>query len=73
MNFNELMQLSDAEICFTGLGPYDVFDIQHSRYVGTVICDLAAPPFVRSQHAHFNYAPGFVIFPKGLVAHGGAR
>ena len=69
MGFDELMQRSDAEIAFTGLGPHDVFNIRHlpSYYIGTVIYSTDAPPFVNGDGNEYKYAPDYTIFPRGLI------
>lgn len=61
-----LMQRGEAEIAFTGLGPYDVF-ARYRRYIGTVIFNQAQPPFKPSDSPHYVYAEGFTVFPRGCV------
>jgi len=61
-----LLQRNEAEIAFTGLGPYDVF-ARYRRYIGTVVYDQEHPPFKPSRSPHYTYAEGFTIFPRGCV------
>ena len=64
-----LMNLNAAEIAFTGLGLFDIFKPTKGErvYVGSVLLDLDNPPFFVGDKIYFKYAPGFVLFPRGVV------
>jgi len=64
-----LMTLNPAEIAFSGLGLWDIFKLtQGGRvFVGSVLLDLDNPPFFVGHGIYFKYAPGFVLFPRGVV------
>ena len=64
-----LMNLNAVEIAFTGLGLFDIFKPTKGErvYVGSVLLDLDHPPFFVGDRIYFRYAPGFVLFPRGVV------
>jgi hypothetical protein len=64
-----LMNLNAAEIAFSGLGLFDIFKPTRGErvYVGSVLLDLDNPPFFVGEGIYFKYAPGFVLFPRGVV------
>lgn len=69
MNIRKLLARSAAFVAFTGLGAFDVFAIRKEggrRYVGAVLMDADRPPFKQGDGKDFNYAPGYVLFPRGL-------
>ena len=68
MIFAEMMMRNEAEIAFSGLGPFDVFRLVRRKrvYVGTVLLDLDNPPFVVGDGRYFKFASGFVLLPHGL-------
>ena len=63
-----LMSLNPAEIAFSGLGVWDIFKPTKGErvYVGSVLLDLDNPPFFVGDGIYFKYAPGFVLFPRGV-------
>lgn len=63
-----LMSLNSAEIAFSGLGLWDIFKPTKGErvYVGSVLLDLDNPPFFVGDGIYFKYAPGFVLFPRGV-------
>jgi hypothetical protein len=64
-----LMSLNSAEIAFSGLGVWDIFKPTKGEhiYIGSVLLDLDNPPFFVGEGIYFKYAPGFVLFPRGVV------
>lgn len=68
MNIKTLLARSAAFVTFTGLGAFDVFAIGNGkrRYVGAVVLDQERPPFKQGDGKHFKYAPGYVLFARGL-------
>jgi len=64
--FAQLVKRHPAEVTFTGLGVWEVFALG-GRLVGSVLCDMGQPPFVKGDDPAYLFAPGFIIFPKGLV------
>lgn len=64
-----LMNLNAAEIAFTGLGIWDIFRPAKGEriYIGSVLLDLDHPPFVVGDRRYFKYAPGYVLFARGVV------
>jgi hypothetical protein len=65
----ELMNRNAAEIAFSGLGLFDIFKPTKGErvYVGSVLLDLDNPPFFVGGGIYFKYAPGFILFPRGVV------
>ena len=69
MNLKKLLARSAAYVTFTGLGAFDVFAIRTEggrRYVGAVVLDQDRPPFKQGDGREFRYAPGYVLFARGL-------
>ncbi len=69
MNLKELLARSAAFVTFTGLGAFDVFVICPTgarRYVGALVLDQRRPPFKQGNAEGFEYAPGYVLFARGL-------
>lgn len=67
--YKQLMTRNEAEIAFSGRGPFDIFKLHHGVriYIGTVLLDLNNPPFVIGDCKYFKYAPGFMLFPRGVA------
>jgi len=62
----EIFTRSAAEVGISGLGVWDVFKMG-GKLVGQVACYMGDPPFVVGNDPHFDFAPGFYLFPAGVV------
>jgi hypothetical protein len=61
-----LRDRSAAEVGLSGLGIWDVFKMG-GRLIGQVACYIGQPPFIQDDNPVFLWAPGFYLFPVGVV------